>query len=160
MERALRVSWNLLHGFKKVFFDRIFERSYWTWRKHPMIIVPSMLGTAITVIEQSIITLGVIVLLTNLAMRGLLSGFLSQLTQSGLGLGLFQNSTYASVLIPIAAFSVIGYFLATIIGGGFVFAREYVVYLEVREMGRVAIASIVADVGGRGWSVTWAAVSS
>jgi uncharacterized membrane protein SpoIIM required for sporulation len=149
------VSRNSLYGFKRVFFDRILERSYWTWRNHPMIIVPSMLGTAIAVIEQSIITLGIIVLLTNLAMRGLLSGFLSQLTQAGLGLGLFQNSTYASVLIPIAVFSVIGYFLAAILGGGFVYASEYGVYLDAWNKDRVPIGSIVEN-GARRWkSMAW-----
>src|SRR5437879_10402767 len=72
-----------LAGLKRIFFDSIFERSYWTWRKHPLIVVPSMLGTAISVIEQSIVTLGVMVLLISLATRGLLSGFLSQLNQQG-----------------------------------------------------------------------------
>jgi len=144
-----------LLGFKRVFFDRIFERSYWTWRKHPMIIVPSMLGTAISVIEQSIITLGIIVLLTNLAMRGLLTGFLSQLTQSGLGLGLFQNSAYASLIIPIAAFSLIGYFLVAILGGGFVYASEYGVYLEAWNKDKVPIRSIVEN-GARRWrAMAW-----
>jgi uncharacterized membrane protein SpoIIM required for sporulation len=149
------VSRNTLLGFKRVFFDRIFERSYWTWRKHPVIVVPSMLGTALTVIEQSIITLGIMVLLTNLAMRGLLSGFLAQLTQSGLGLGLFQNSTYSSLIIPIAAFSVIGFILTAILGGGFVYSSEYGIYLDAWSKDRVPIGTIIEN-GARRWkSMAW-----
>src|SRR5207253_11353503 len=114
-----------------------------------MIIVPSMLGTAISVIEQSIITLGIMVLLTNLAMRGLLSGFLSQLTKSGLGLGLFQNSAYASLIIHVVAFSVIGYFPVAILAGGFVYASEYGVYLEAWNKDRVPVRSIVENAARR-----------
>src|SRR5437660_10917827 len=115
-----------------------------------MIIITNMLGTTISVIKKSILTLGIIVLLTNLAMSGLLSGFISQLTQSGLGLGLFQNSAYASLIIPIVAFSVIGYFLVAILAGGFVYASEYGVYLEAWNKDRVPIRSNVEN-GARRW---------
>src|SRR5207249_82441 len=40
-ERGLRMVRSALFGVKRIFFDRIFERSYWTWRRHPTIIVPS-----------------------------------------------------------------------------------------------------------------------
>src|SRR5436853_5522726 len=119
-----------LAGLKKIFFDSIFERSYWTWRKHPLIVVPSMLGTAISVIEQSIVTLGVMVLLISLATRGLLTGFLSQLNQQGAGFNLLRNSSYATLIIPIVILSIIGVVLTAIIGAGFVYSSEYGIYLE------------------------------
>ena len=64
-------------GLKRVFFDRIFQHSYWSWRKHPAIIVPTMLGSGLSAIAQSIITLAAILVLANFAVRSTLFGFLS-----------------------------------------------------------------------------------
>src|SRR5438876_9762979 len=107
-----------LAGLKKIFFDSIFERSYWTWRKHPLIVVSSMLGTAISVIDQSIVTLGVMLLLISLSTSGLLTGYLSQLNQHWADFNLLQNSSYASLIIPIVSLSIIVVVLTAIIGPG------------------------------------------
>ena len=137
-------------GLKRVFFDRIFERSYWTWRRHPAIIVPSILSTAVSVIEQSIITMALIVLLTNLASQNLLQAFLSQLTSIGSILGLFGNSIYASAIVPLTIVSVIAVLLVAIIGGGFVYSSEYGVYLEAWTEDKASIASVLEN-GRRRW---------
>jgi len=140
----------VLFGLKRIFFDRIFDRSYWTWRRHPAIIVPSMLGTAITVIEQSIYTLALVVFLTILAMRGMIPGFLSQLTQPGGIIAVFQNSTFALYLIPATVVSILGVLLAAIIGGGFVYSSEYGVYMEAWNKDKVSFGSIIEN-GTRNW---------
>jgi len=140
----------VLFGLKRIFFDRIFDRSYWTWRRHPAIIVPSMLGTAITVIEQSIYTLALVVFLTILAMRGMIPGFLSQLTQPGGIIAVFQNSTFALYLIPATVVSILGVLLAAIIGGGFVYSSEYGVYMEAWNKDEVSFGSIIEN-GTRNW---------
>ncbi|HZD12923.1 MAG TPA: hypothetical protein VE177_05325, partial [Candidatus Binatus sp.] len=62
-------------GLKRLFFDRIFERSYWVWRNRPVIMVPTMIGTGLTVIEQSIVTVTLISVLVGLASQGLLTTF-------------------------------------------------------------------------------------
>src|SRR5438445_3418249 len=59
------MSRNALLGLKRIFFDRIFERSYWTWRKHPVIMVPSMLQSGLSLTLQSVITLAVMALVTS-----------------------------------------------------------------------------------------------
>ncbi|TMI38291.1 hypothetical protein E6H26_00995, partial [Candidatus Bathyarchaeota archaeon] len=149
-ERGLRMVRSALFGVKRIFFDRIFERSYWTWRRHPTIIVPSMLGTALSVIEQSIVTTGLIVFLGTLAMNGTLSGLLTQLSSRGLTLSLLQNSSYSSLLIPIAVISTIVVLLTAILGGGFVYSSEYGVYLEAWNKDKATIGSIVEH-GSRNW---------
>src|SRR5207247_985495 len=100
-------------------------RAYLTWRSNPTRIVPRMLGTALSVIEQSIVTTGLIVFLGTLAMNGTLSGLLTQLSSRGLTLSLLQNSSYSSLLIPIAVISTIVVLLTAILGGGFVYSSEY-----------------------------------
>ncbi len=139
-----------LFRLKRIFFDRIFKGSYWIWRRHPAIIIPSMLGTAISVIEQSIVTMALVALLVNLAMRGLLPGFLSQLGQLGGISNLFGSPLYASALISLTAVSVIGVIIVAVIGGGFVYSSEYGVYLQAWNTDSVPIASIVEN-GSRNW---------
>ena len=109
-----------------------------------------MLGTALSVIEQSIITMALIGLLTNLAMRGLLPGFLSQLGQPGGILSVFGNSAYASAVIPLTVASVVGIITVAIIGGGFVYSSEYGVYLQAWNTDNVPVGSVIEN-GSRNW---------
>src|SRR5713226_8020354 len=141
---------NAFFRLKRIFFDRILEGSYWIWRRHPTIIIPSMLGTALSVIEQSIISMALIGLLTNLAMRGLLPGFLSQLGQPGGILSVFGNSAYASAVIPLTVASVVGIITVAIIGGGFVYSSEYGVYLQAWNTDNVPVGSVIEN-GSRNW---------
>src|SRR5712691_9265327 len=83
-----RLARDALLGLKRIFFDRIFERSFWTWRKHPAIIIPTMLGSALQLILQSIVTLVVMLLFTGWAVGGSLSRLLTEYGNSGL-FGLF-----------------------------------------------------------------------
>ncbi len=135
---------------RRIFFDRIFKGSYWIWRRHPAIIIPSMLGTAISVIEQSIVTMALVALLVDLAMRGLLPDFLSQLVQRGGISNLFSSPVYAPALISLTAVSVIGVIIVAVVGGGFVFSSEYGVYLQAWNTDSVPITSIVEN-GSRNW---------
>jgi len=149
-----------LFEIKRVFFDRIFERSYWTWRKHPIIIVPNMLGTALTVIEQSILTTAFIVFLVALATNHTLSGLLSQISSSGFTLGLLFTSSYSPLLITTLAVSVVGYLLTAIFGGGFVYSAEYGIYLDAWNKDNARFGSIV-EYGSRNWKrMAWTLVLS
>ena len=135
---------------KRIFFDRIFKGSYWIWRRHPAIIIPSMLGTAISVIEQSIVTTALIALLVNLAMRGLLPTFLSQLGRIGGIANLFGSPVYGPALILLTAVALMGVIIVAVIGGGFVYSSEYGVYVQAWRTDRVPIASVVEN-GSRNW---------
>ena len=138
---------------KRLYFDRIFHRSYWTWRKHPVIIIPSMLGTAISVIEQSIITLAGILLLTSLAARGLLPGFLSELNNNLLGL--FQDPRYLPDIILLTTVLVVTLPLVAVLGSGFVLASEYGTYLQAWKDDVSSTRSLLAN-GSRRWrAMAW-----
>src|SRR5213594_3763900 len=95
-----RMARNALLGLKRVFFDRIFERSFWTWRKHPAIIIPTMLGSALQVILQSIVTLVMMLLLTSWALSGALSRLLTLYGSSG-PLGPLQDPTFSLTIVPV-----------------------------------------------------------
>ena len=149
-----------LFGVKRIFFDRIFERSYWTWRKHPTIIVPSMLGTALSVIEQSIFTTALIVFLVVLTTNHTLSGLLSQISSSGFTLGLLFTSSYSPLLITLLVIWVVGYLLTFILGGGFVFSSEFGIYLDAWNKDKATFGSIV-EYGSRNWKrMAWTLLMS
>jgi uncharacterized membrane protein SpoIIM required for sporulation len=138
---------------KRLYFDRIFHRSYWTWRKHPTVIIPSMLGTAVSVIEQSAATLGIMIFLTVLAAGGLLPSFLSEFTTNTLSV--FQDSRFAPGMITIILVVVVIAFLALVVGGGFVLASEYGTYLQAWKED-VATARSLFENGSRRWeAMAW-----
>ncbi len=137
-------------SLRRLYFDRIFQRSYWTWRRHPAIIVPSMLTTAVSVIEQSIVTLALIVLLTSLAARGLLPSFLTELNQSGLSLSLLQDPRFSSDLLILIAAIAVPLFLVVVLGSGFVLSAEFGTYLQAWKEDKASLGSVL-DNGSRRW---------
>ncbi len=154
---------------KRIFFDRIFQRSYWTWRKHPSMIVPTMLGTGLTAIGQSIITLAAMLLLTGFAMKGTLFDFLSSTHNDGL-IPAILAPTYSASIIPIAIVVGIILVVALVLGGGFVLATEYSTYFEAWRSDKASFKSIIEN-GSRRWKqmawtlflanlVTWAPLAA
>ncbi len=150
------MSRNALLGLKRIFFDRIFERSYWTWRKHPAIIIPSMLQSALSLILQSVISLAVILLITidpaNPQLGRLLASMLS--STSGL-LGVVLSPAFWLTNLPLAAAVVVALVLVAFVGGGWVYSSEYGMYLEAWKNENVPISSVVSS-GSRKWrSMAW-----
>jgi hypothetical protein len=150
------MSRNALLGLKRIFFDRIFERSYWTWRKHPAIIVPSMLQSALSLILQSVVTLAVILLITsdptNPQLGRLLAAMLSP--TSGL-LGVVLSPAFWLTNIPLAAAVVVSLVLVALMGGGWVYSSEYGMYLEAWNNENVPVSSVLSN-GSRRWrSMAW-----
>lgn len=136
-------------ALKRIFFDRIFQRSYWTWRKHPAIIVPTMLGTGLTAIGQSVITLAAILVVTSFAMRNSLFDFLVLYRNDGL-LGAIQRPSFAPTIIPTAIVAGIILVIALVLGGGFVLSAEYATYQEAWQSDKASFRSIIEN-GSRRW---------
>lgn len=145
------MSRNALLGMKRIFFDRIFQRSYWTWRKHPSIIVPSMLQGGLSLILQSVITLAVMVLVTsdpaNPELGRLLAAIISP--SSGL-LGVVLNPAFWFTNIPLTAAVVVSLVFVAVVGGGWVYSSEYGMYFEAWNNESVPISSVVSS-GDRRW---------
>ncbi len=140
---------NPLFGLKRVFFDRIFERSFWIWRKHPTIIIPTILGLALFLIESSIVYLTIMTLETFWALTGSLSGILTQYRNSGLN-GLLQDPASSLTFIPIFVILAVALVLVGVIGGGYIYSCEYGIYLEAWNNETVPVRSILVN-GSRKW---------
>src|SRR2546425_3901002 len=150
------MSRNALVGLKRIFFDRIFERSYWTWRKHPAIIVPSMLQSALSLILQSVVTLAVILLITSDPTNSQLGSLLAArfIPTSGL-LGVVLSPAFWLTNIPLAAAVVVSLVLVALMGGGWVYSSEYGMYLEAWNNENVPVSSVLSN-GSRRWrSMAW-----
>src|SRR5260370_18225400 len=83
-----------------------------------------MLGSALQLILQSILTLVLMLLLTSWALAGSLSGFLTEYNNAGL-FGVFQDPAFSFTLVPVVAVTVVALVLVAVIGGGYVYSAEY-----------------------------------
>jgi len=138
-----------LLGLKRIFFDRILQRSFWTWRKHPAIIIPTMLGSALQLILQSVLTLALMLLLTSWALAGSLTGFLTEYNSSGL-VGVFLDPAFSLTLHPVLAVALVALVLVAVLGGGYVYSAEYGMYVDAWNRDSVPVRSVLEN-GSRRW---------
>jgi len=151
---AHRLERNALLGLKRILFDRIFERSFWTWRRHPAIIIPTMLGSALQVILQSIVTLVLMLLLTGWALSGSLSRVLTVYDNSGLP-GVLQDPTFSFTIIPVVVVMLVALVIVAIIGAGYVYSSEYGMYVDAWSKDSVPVKSVLEN-GSRRWrAMAW-----
>src|SRR5438309_1405853 len=136
-------------GLKRLFFDRILERSYWIWRRHPILMVPTMLGTGLSTIEQSVVTMAAVAFLNLLAGQGLLKLFATRIF-TGNSFGAITDPAIFPMLIVLATISLVGIALVGILGGGFVYSAEYGVYVDAWQKDSVSFNSLLAN-GARQW---------
>jgi len=154
MSEVRRLARNALLGLKRILFDRIFERSFWTWRKHPAIIIPTMLGSALQVILQSIVTLVIMLLLTSWALSGSLSKVLAEYGNSGL-LGVLQDPAFSLTIVPVLVVMLVALVLVAIVGAGYVYSSEYGMYIDAWSKDNVPVKSVLEN-GSRRWrAMAW-----
>jgi len=108
-----------------------------------------MLGTGLSVIEQSIVTMALVGILVNLAGRGLLTSF-AILALTGNVCGVIRDSSFFPLLVFAIIVGVVGYVLVTTIGGGFVYSAEYGTYVNAWNRDDVSVSSVVEN-GARHW---------
>src|SRR2546428_10812471 len=117
------MSRNAFLVLKRVFFDRIFERSYWTWRKHPAIMIPSMPHAALSLILQSVVTLAVMLLLINDPANPQLALLLPSILSPNSGLlGVLLNPAFWLTNIPWSTAVVVTLLLVSVLRGGWVYS--------------------------------------
>lgn len=118
-----------------------------------------MLGTAISVVEQSIITSAAILFLVDLSRKGSLTGFLNSLRDNGI-IGVFQDPAFSKSLILITIASLAAVVLVAVLGGGFVLSSEYGTYLEAWKSDSVRVRSVLEN-GMRRWKqMAWTLIVS
>ena len=136
-------------GLRRIFFDKIFARSYWTWRKHPAVIIPTMLGSALQLILQAIVTLVVMVLLTSWASTGVLSNLLTQYGTSGLN-GVLLDPAFALPVLVAVLVTVAAVFVVAVFGAGYVYASEFGLYADAWNKNSVPVRAVLEN-GARKW---------
>ena len=150
------MSRNAFLGLKRVFFDRIIERSYWIWRKHPAIMIPSMLQAALSLILQSVVTLAVMLLLINDPANPQLALLLASILSPNSGLvGVLLNPAFWLTNIPLSTAVVVTLLLVAVLGGGWVYSSEYGIYLEAWNSENVPMSSVLSNGSKRWKSMAW-----
>src|SRR2546428_4346078 len=111
------MSRNAFLGLKRVFFDRIIERSYWIWRNRPAIMMPSRLQAALSLILQSVVTLAVMLLLINGPANPQLALLLASILSPNSRLvGVLLNPAFWLTNIPLSTAVVVTLLLVAVLG--------------------------------------------
>jgi len=113
-----------------------------------------MLGLALQVILQSIVTLVIILLLTSWALSGALSRVLTLYGSSG-PLGLLQDPTFSLTIVPVVVVMLVALVLIAIVGAGYLYSSEYGMYVEAWSKDSVSVKSVLEN-GSRRWrAMAW-----
>src|SRR5256712_3490250 len=113
-----------------------------------------MLGLALQVILQSIVTLVIILLLTSWALAVELSRVLTLYGSSG-PLGLLQDPTFSLTIVPVVVVTLVALVLIAIVGAGYVYSSEYGIYVEAWSKDSVPVKSVLEN-GSRRWrAMAW-----
>jgi len=113
-----------------------------------------MLGSALQVILQSIVTLVVILVLTSWAVSGSLSRVLAIYGNSGL-VGVLQDPSFSLTIVPVVVVMLVALVLVAIVGAGYVYSSEYGVYVEAWNNDSVPVKSVLEN-GSRRWrAMAW-----
>ena len=113
-----------------------------------------MLGSALQVILQSIVTLVMMLLLTSWALSGALSRLLTLYGSSG-PLGPLQDPTFSLTIVPVVIVMLVALVLIAIVGAGYVYSSEYGIYVEAWSKESVPVKSVLEN-GSRRWrAMAW-----
>lgn len=140
---------------KHAVFEDLFNISYWLWRLNPSSIIPVMLGSAVDVLKQSIIVIALILGLSQLASAGVLmmiAEAFQTMDFTTLTLAIYQA---ASILIPVVAFSIGIFLVASITAGGFLNSAEYGSYLLLLRKGVLSISDVFDEMRKRWINMIW-----
>ncbi len=124
-------------GRFKISFDQLLTRSYWTYRRNPVLVVPTMLQTTLQVMGQTIILLPGLALLFQLLQSGSLQGLVSAAISRRFDQvpPILASSQVAGPLLSFIVVAGAGLTVLYIVGGGIVAAAEFGTYSAVVEGG-------------------------
>ncbi|MEM2088506.1 MAG: stage II sporulation protein M [Thermoproteota archaeon] len=140
---------------KHAAFEDLFNISYWLWRLNPSSILPVMLGSAVEVLKESIIVISLMFSLSKLAAAGVLMMLAEAFRTMDFTMLISIVYQAASILIPIIAFSIGIFLIASIIAGGFLNSAEYGSYLRLLHTGVLSISDVFNELRKRWVSMIW-----
>jgi len=113
-----------------------------------------MLGSALQLVLQSIVTLVLILALTSWAVAGSLSRILQLYSNSGVQ-GLLQDPSSSLTVIAVLLIVPVAVIIVALVGAGFVYSSEYGTYFEAWNKESVSVKSVLEN-GSRTWkAMTW-----
>src|SRR5260370_24351786 len=108
-----------------------------------------MLGSALQLILQSILGVGLMLLFRSWALAGSLSGFLTEYNNAGL-FGVFQDPAFSFTLVPVVAVTVVALVLVAVLGAGYLYSAEYGMYADAWNQDSLPARSVLEN-GSRRW---------
>ncbi len=142
---------------RRIRFDQIVSKSYWSWRANPAIMVPTMISSSIAVLTQSIYVIFATALLLQLESRGLVSQISSDIT-SGNTSGAIALILSPSVLYPSIAFLFVAFVVSTIVSilaSGSAYSSEFITYQRLLNGEHVKVATAMSALKAKWKKMAW-----
>jgi stage II sporulation protein M len=147
----------MLQPRKRIPFDRILSRSYWTWRANPALSVATMFSSGLTTLSQSVLGIFAIALLIRLEGTSYLATIgrdLSTETDAGLG-GLLTSHTFLALALEYLLPGAVATVVVLVLASGFVYAAEYGSYWQAQAGEHVGVPEVMKNFVKRWRAMAW-----
>jgi uncharacterized membrane protein SpoIIM required for sporulation len=150
-------SYPLAQEKRRIRFDQIVSKSYWSWRENPAIMVPTMISSSIAVLTQSIYVIFATILLLQLESSGVVNKIAADLT-SGNTSGIVTIFLSPPVLFESIIFIGVAFIVSTItsvLAGGAAYSSEFLSYRRILDGERVKIATTMSLLKEKWKKMAW-----
>src|SRR3972149_2352069 len=128
----------------RVAFDQLLIRTYWNYRHHPVIVLPTMLQTALQVVAQSLLIIPALITLLALLRSGLVGRIVFALRDQRLDelFELVRSPGFLGPMVVLALVAGMILFLVSVVGGGVINAGEFGSYAVIVEGASPSTATV------------------
>ena len=128
----------------RVAFDQLLIRTYWNYRHHPVIVLPTMLQTALQVVAQSLFIIPALITLLALLRSGLVGRIVLALRDQRLDelFELVRSPGFLGPMVVLALVAGMILFLVSVVGGGVINAGEFGSYAVIVEGASPSTATV------------------
>lgn len=142
---------------KRIPFDTLLSRSYWTWRANPALSVATMFSSGLTALAESIIGIFGLALLVRLEGTSWLDRIARDIASSNSGdlLNLAQSPSFLLTVLEYMVPALLVSAVVLILAGGFVYSAEYGSYLQAAAGSHVGVSEVMSNFVKRWKPMAW-----
>jgi len=142
---------------KRIPFDMLLSRSYWTWRANPALSVATMFSTGLTALAESIIGIFGLALLVRLEGTTWLDQIARDIANSNSGdlLNLVRSPSFLLTILEYMVPALLLSAVVLVLAGGFVYSAEYGSYLQAAAGSHVGVSEVMVNFVKRWKPMAW-----
>ncbi|MEM3712552.1 MAG: stage II sporulation protein M [Thermoproteota archaeon] len=140
---------------KHASIENLLNISYWLWRLNTLSMFPVILSNAFEVLKQSIIVIAIMLGLYQLTSTGILKDFAESISKFDFERIVSLIYPIIHILVPLLIATILIYYLASILTGGFLNSAEYGSYLRLVKKGTVSFKDIFEEMEEKWLKMSW-----